>query len=225
MSLKSKIIAKIKEKVKSEGGYNLSNVRINGLAEKIDARVDNEDAIDGEIDTLNELFPFKEMAALDDAKRNAEKKKAEEEDKNDPEPKPAPVDPKPSDKDETPNWMKVYIEKQDQQMTAIQHELSSIKAGNVSKSRRSQLEEKLKDAPEKFKARALRDFDRIKIDSDEDFTDYLADIEQDVADEIQAEADSGAGNDRPMGGVENSGGKVKEATDKELDAVMENFKI
>src|SRR5690606_29161278 len=83
MSLKSKIITKIKEKVKAQG-VNLSNVRINAMAEKLDAIVDNEDDIDGEIDKLDQVFSFKELAALDDAKRSADKKAAEEADKKDP---------------------------------------------------------------------------------------------------------------------------------------------
>lgn len=213
MSLKSKIITKIKEVVKAEGGYNLSNVRINGLADRIDTRVDNEDAIDGEIEALNSLVPFKELATLDDAKRNADKKAAEDEDKTkskDDTEKKADEEKsdKDKDKDETPSWMKAYIEKQDQQMTALQNELANIKAGNTTSSRRSTLEAKLKDAPEKFKARTLRDFDRLKLENDDDFTDYLADIEQDVADEIQAQSDAGLGGDAPTKGF--GGGKLKE---------------
>lgn len=211
MSLKSKIITKLKEKAKALG-VNLSNVRINGLADKLDGLLDNEDDIDGEIDKLDQVLGFKELATLDDAKRNADKKEAEDKDKSKGDPDPAdptdPADPSDKDKDETPKWMKAYIEKQDQQMTALQTELANIKKGNTTSSRRSTLEAKLKDAPEKFKARALRDFDRLKLETDEDFTDYLADIEQDVADEIQAQSDAGLGGDAPASG--SGGGKLKE---------------
>ena len=75
-----------------------------------------------------------------------------------------------------------------------------------------------KDAPEKFKQRTLRDFDRLKIDSDDDFTNYLADVEQDVADEVQAQSDAGLGNDSPARGA--SGGKLK---DDEVSPAMKEI--
>lgn len=205
MSLKSTIITKLKEKAK-ELGANLSNVRINSLAEKLDAIVDSEDAIDGEIEKLDSVFSFKELAALDDAKRNAEKKKAEEGDDDGKKADDKTDKTDATDKtDDTPAWALAMIESN----KALQAEIATIKEGNVSKSRRSQLEAKLQDAPEKFKARTLRDFDRLKLDSDDDFTDYLADIEQDVSDEIQAQSDEGLGNDSPVRGLGGSG-KLKE---------------
>ncbi|QEL01568.1 hypothetical protein FKG96_12375 [Olivibacter sp. LS-1] len=221
--LKATIIKKIKEKCKSEG-INLSNVRINGLADKIDARVDNEDDIDGEIDNLDAVISFRELAALDDAKRNADKLAAEKKDReskdngNDAD----EDDDKPSDKDKTkpkadedmPSWAKSLIESNN----ALKAELTTLKAGGLAQTRRQQLEGKLKDAPEKFKARILRDFDRLKIDSDEDFTNYLADIEQDVADEIQAQADAGLG-DQPVSGI----GTVKKLKDDEVSSEMKEL--
>lgn len=208
MSLKSKIITKLKEKAK-ELGVNLSNVRINGLADKLDGILDNEDDIDAEIDKLDQVLGFKELATLDDAKRNADKKAAADADGTDPDPATPPTDPATppatdKDKDETPAWAQALIDTN----KALQAEVAAIKAGNTTSSRRSTLEAKLKDAPEKFKARTLRDFDRLKLENDEDFTDYLADIEQDVADEIQAQSDAGLGGDAPTKGF--GGGKLKE---------------
>src|SRR5690606_30934623 len=62
-------------------GINLSNVRINRYSDKLDAIVDSEDGIKAEIEKLDSLLDFKELAALDDAKRSADKKAAEEADK------------------------------------------------------------------------------------------------------------------------------------------------
>lgn len=231
MSLKAKIIAKIKEKVKSQGGYNLSNARINSLAEKLDAKVDSEDAIEGEIDNLDELVPFKELAALDDAKRNADKKAAEDADKG----KEAGADAgkeagsegadKDKGKDEMPSWFKQHVETQNKVIETLTTKLSAFEQGNVVQSRRQRLEAKLKDAPEKFKARVLRDFDRLKFDSEDEYTSYEADIEQDIAEEVQANAEAGAVGPRAsgIGGV--NGKEVKPASDKELDAAVSTLKI
>ncbi|MNL51125.1 hypothetical protein D3C87_1741980 [compost metagenome] len=101
--------------------------------------------------------------------------------------------------------------------------VTNLQNGNTAQTRRQQLEAKLKDAPEKFKARALRDFDRLKIDSEEDFTSYLADVEQDVAEEIQADSDRGLGNDAPARSA--GGGKTTEATQGEIDSLFGDIKI
>lgn len=211
MSLKSKIITKLKAYVK-EKGYNLSNARINTLSDRLDTKVDKEDGIDEAIENMDSLVDFKELASLDDAKRNAEKKAAEEADKKDPANPPAdPANPPAPDKkegDEMPAWFKQHTESQNKIIESLTSKITAFEQGNVIQTRRQQLEAKLKDAPEKFKARALRDFDRLKIDSEDDFTSYLADIEQDVADEIQLQSDAGLGVDAPNRGV--GGAKLKE---------------
>lgn len=207
-------------------GVNLSNVRINGLADKLDSLITNEDDIDGEIDKLDQVLGFKELAALDDAKRNADKKAAEEEDKNkDPEKK-DPIEPEKNDpekKDEAPAWFKQHVENQNKVIETLTNTVANLQKGNTIQTRRQQLEAKLKDAPEKFKHRTLRDFDRLKIDSDDDFTSYLADVEQDVADEIQAQSDAGLGNDSPVRGA--SGGKLKDdEVSPEMKEIVEQRK-
>ncbi|MCY4781435.1 hypothetical protein ORI89_17380 [Sphingobacterium sp. UT-1RO-CII-1] len=224
MSLKAKIISKLKAKATTLG-VNLSNVRINGLADKLDAVITNEDDIDGEVDKLDQVLGFKELAALDDAKRNADKKAAEEEDKKDPEKKDT-VDPEkkdPEGKDEAPSWFKAHVESQNKVIETLAATVTNLQKGNTAQSRRQQLEAKLENAPEKFKARTLRDFDRLKIDSDDDFTNYLADVEQDVADEIQAQSDAGLGNDSPPRG--GGGGRLKDdEVSPEMKAIVEQRK-
>lgn len=219
MSLKAQIISKLKAKATALG-VNLSNVRINGLADKLDGLISTEDEIDGEIDKLDQILSFKDLAALDDAKRNADKKAAEDKDKVDPE-NPAKVDPPApveKDKDEAPAWFKAHVENQNKVIENLTSTVANLQQGNTIQTRRQQLETKLKDAPEKFKARALRDFDRLKIDSDEDFTSYLADVEQDVAEEVQAASDAGLGNDAP--GRSAGGGKLK---DDEVSPAMKDI--
>jgi len=99
-----------------------------------------------------------------------------------------------------------------------QETISGFNRNDAAPTRRQQLESKLNDAPERFKARTLRNFDRLKIDGDEDFTNYLADIEQDVADEIQAQADAGLG-DQPVSGI----GTVKKLKDDEVSPEMKEL--
>lgn len=229
MSLKSKIISKLKEKAKSLK-INLSNVRINGLADKLDSIVDNEDDIDGEIDKLDSILSFKELATLDDAKRNADRLAAEQEDEDEdqdddePETQPNEQPDKKKNKsvetnnDEMPAWFKAQVESQNKVIEGLTNQLTTFQKQGTAKTRRELLESKIKDAPEKFKSRTLRDFDRLKIETDEDFEDYLADIEQDVADEIQFAADAGLGIDSPTGGI--GGQKLK---DDEVSPAMKQL--
>ncbi len=228
MSLKSKIIAKLKAKATAVGAANLSNVRINGLADKLDAIVTNEDDIDGEIDKLDQLFSFKEMASLDDAKRNAESKAGEEEDaakaaqaKKEADEKAAAEEAaKAAGKtaDQAPSWFNTYVENQNKVIETLTSTISSIQKGSVTQTRRQQLEAKLDKAPERFKTRTLRDFELLKLESDDDFNNYLANIEQDVADEIQAASDAGLGADAPS--LSGRGGKLK---DDEVSPAMQEI--
>lgn len=229
MSLKAKIIAKLKEKATAVGASNLSNVRINGFADALDAIITSEDEIDGEVDKLDQLVKLKELALLDDVKRNADNNKAGEDDeatkaakaKKEADEKAAAEEAaKAAGKggDEMPGWFKTHVEGQNKIIEGLTNSLATIQHGSLIQTRRQQLETKLKDAPEKFKARALRDFDRLKIDSDEDFTSYLADVEQDVAEEVQAASDAGLGNDAP--GRSAGGGKLK---DDEVSPAMKDI--
>ncbi len=229
MSLKAKIIAKLKAKATAVGASNLSNVRINGFADKLDAIVTSEDEIDGEVDKLDQIFSFKELASLDDVKRNADNKSAGEEDeatkaakaKKEADEKAAAEEAaKAAGKtgDQAPSWFNTYVENQNKVIETLTNTISSIQKGSVAQTRRQQLEAKLEKAPERFKTRTLRDFDILKLDSDDDFNNYLANIEQDVADEIQAASDAGLGADAPsLGG---RGGKLK---DDEVSPAMQEI--
>lgn len=79
------------------------------------------------------------------------------------------------------------------QLKPLQDELSGYKAADVSKQRRSTLEEKLKDAPEKFKSKILKDYDRMSFDSDETFNEYLTETETDLTEFNQELANQGLG--------------------------------
>ncbi len=79
------------------------------------------------------------------------------------------------------------------QLKPLQEELSSYKAADVSKQRRTTLEEKLKDAPEKFKSKILKDYDRMSFDSDDIFNEYLTETETDLTEFNQELANQGLG--------------------------------
>ena len=62
-----------------------------------------------------------------------------------------------------------------QAINPLQVELTELKAGKLSGSRKEELSKLLADAPTSFKAPILKAFDKIKFDSDEDFDKFKND--------------------------------------------------
>lgn len=83
----------------------------------------------------------------------------------------------------------------------IQQELSVFKGQKTLETRKQTLEAKLKDAPEKIKAKILKDFGRMNFEKDEDFDAYLTETETDLAEFNQELANQNLGaHGRPQRG-------------------------
>jgi len=128
MSLKIKIAARLKAKA---AGVNLSQKRIDAIVLSAEnGLTDNSDdaAIDANLDVINELTPFKEIAALDDHQRAKDKKiadnkeaarlKAIEEGKT----------PKPKLPGDMPEYMKTFLTAQAAQNKVLQVKLPPSQA-------------------------------------------------------------------------------------------------
>ena len=77
----------------------------------------------------------------------------------------------------------------------FQEELSGYKAANIAKSRLQSLNERLASCKdENFKNQTLKDFARMKFDTDDDFNEYLAEKVKDIATANQNKADTELGN-------------------------------
>ena len=79
------------------------------------------------------------------------------------------------------------------QLKPLQDELSNYKAADVNKQRRATLEGKLKDAPEKFRNKILKDYDRMNFENDDVFNEYLTETETDLTEFNQDLANQGLG--------------------------------
>jgi hypothetical protein len=89
----------------------------------------------------------------------------------------------------------------------LQTELSAIKGDKTLETRKQALESKLKDVPENFKAKVLKDFARMNFEKDEDFNTYLTETDTDIAALNQELANTGLGQH----GVPNLLGKKDDA--------------
>jgi len=103
----------------------------------------------------------------------------------------------------------------------LQKELAGFKAGEVTKTRLQSLTEKLSVCTdETFKAKILKDFGRMKFETDDEFNEYLSDTETDIASANQNAADNSLGGMTfPFNGKGNAGGKP--VSQDEIKEIME----
>lgn len=168
--MKEKIKARLKAKF---SGVNLSQKRQDAIADKIAKKLsdDSDDAaVDEALDDYNEIFSFADIAKADDRSRTEEaKKKAEEEAAR----KKKDETPEPPAGDDTPAWAKTLIETN----SKLTERLNALESGKTAELRRTTLEAKLKDVPEKLKNNYLKQFDRMSFKDDEDFNSFVAETE------------------------------------------------
>jgi hypothetical protein len=223
MSLKIKIAARLKAKA---AGVNLSQKRIETIvarAEKGGLTDESDDtAIDAQLDIINELTPFTEMASFDDHQRAKAKKEADEKEAKrlaDIEAGKTPEVELPND---APEWMKVFMANQAATTKVLTDQIAALSGDKIAKTRRDLYAKSLEGTSDAFKTKALKDFDRMNFKDDEDFNSYLTEATEDAKVFIQDEANGVLGNDRPAGG---KGGNVntKEASKEEVDSVLDKI--
>lgn len=203
---------KFKERFKAKfPKVNLTATRLDSILDKLDAKTDNEDDIDSQLDALNELMPFADIAKQDDRIRDLEAKT-----KTPKKPEATPENKDDESGDENP-LVKSLMEK----LNGIEQQLSAINGEKITGSRKEKLSEKLKDAPESYKNKILKDFGRMKFESDEEFEEYLTESENDLAAFVQEQSNSGLGKDRPF--ANSSKGANQEASKEEIEAIVDNI--
>ena len=183
--MKEKILQALKNKYANLG---FSAKAFEGMAEYLAITVTEEDQIDNA--TSGAEIVLKGFQGDADKRVNDAVAKAKAENqKPNPTPEPNPANPKPEDpKDDTPSWAKSLIESH----KALQTELTAIKAGKTTETRKSIFEKKLeKVSNPKLKATMLKDFERIPFDSDDDFQSYLTEKESDISKIIQEQSNQG----------------------------------
>lgn len=107
----------------------------------------------------------------------------------------------------------------------LKTELETFKGQKTNETRLQKLSGKLSSCnDEVFKTRVLKDFGRMKEMSDEEFDEYLTETETDIVTVNQNVVNSSLSSfGKPM--IKTNQGGSKEASDEELDAVMEKLPI
>ncbi|NII81740.1 MULTISPECIES: hypothetical protein [unclassified Pedobacter] len=229
MTLKERITARLKAKAAGEKA-NLSQKRLDAIvlrAEKGLTDESDDTAIDANIDAINELTPFKEIAAMDDHQRAKEAKEKAEKEKTEKEAaEKAAKEGKVELPDDAPAWMKTFMEAQAAQTKALTDQIAAFSGEKVATTRREQYAKTLEGTSEAYKTEALKDFDRLSFKDDADYQEWATGKAESVKAFIQDEANNGLGIDRPAGGAGGSNASTKkEATEAEVDAAFANIRI
>ncbi len=207
------------------GGVQLSAARVDELAKRLDGKVENEDQVKEKLSVFNDLLPFSDIAKEDDRQRSLNSeleklKKGAGKSEEKVEGGAGEGGSSGAGTEDVPAWAKAIIEGN----KAVTEKLAALEGQKVVNDRKSLIQAKLKDADEAYSAKVVRDFGRMSFADDAAFEEYLADVEADYASHVQATAESKLGNDAPFAGLD-KGGRVKEASQAEIDALFGDIKI
>lgn len=213
--MKEKLLAALKAKYKSLG---FSDKAINGVLGYLEKTVTEEDKIDEAVDGVEDLL--KAFQAEVDSRVSKAVETAKAKPAGDPQKKEGddpkqdnPANP-PAD---TPEWAKGLLTT----VQTLTQEINTLKSGKTADTRKSQLEEALKDSSDAFKNTTLKAFGRMQFKDDEEFNAYLEEVKTDSADFVQTEANNGLSQSKPP--VKSNGGNSKVATKEEAKTIVDSI--
>lgn len=93
----------------------------------------------------------------------------------------------PEKKDDTPEWMKPLVA----QISNLVGEINVLKGDKITKTRTEKLEAILKDTPDIYRNTVLKSFNRAAFKDDEDFENYLKEVQEESKTVIQEGREKG----------------------------------
>jgi hypothetical protein len=211
--MKSKILQALKPKVASLG---FTNEELESVAEQISETLQedaDEDQINAGIDAVIPYLKLSQSAATRIV--NAQKKKVEK-----PKKKESPASPEAETESENPdedkfNKLLAVIEEQNKKIDSLINK-------DQKATRRSIFESKLKELPPELRATKLKDFERMSFQDQEDFDNYISEVEEDIPTILQGLANT---NLSATGKPFKSGALKNEATDDEVKNILNKFDL
>lgn len=174
-----------------------ANVANNLILEEDATEEDVNAAIEKAIDAV---VPFLELTqkvssrVINDYKKTTVKPVEDEEDETE---STQPKKQKQTKEDQTPEWAQLLVK----QIEKLEGELTAVKAEKTANTRKDKLNAILKDAGS-YGSRTMKNFAKMKFESDEEFEDFLEDVQADLEAYNQEQANIGLGK---MGGSPNLG--------------------
>lgn len=211
--MKKNILARLKPKAASLG---FNKQELEGAAAVIAGNFNSEEeatdeAIDAQIDAV---LPFLKLGQQH-ATRLANKPTPKP-DGNDGDPKPpvTPQNPPKTDDKNVPEWAKALIASNE----SLAKEITTLKADKTVSTRKQQLEAILKDSG-KFGERTLKNFAKMNFESDEEFEEFLSDVEADLEEYQQDEGNETLSTVTKPPGTGDRKTTVKPLSDKEVEEI------
>lgn len=208
--MKLKVLESMKPKVAS---FGFSKESIESFANQI-AEDLKDDATDEEIDArIDAVIPFFKISQSEITRVvNHKKSKTVDVPPKENQPK-EPEEPKePTDK----------LDKLFKLIEAQNQAIANLTNKEVTKTRKAIYEEKLKPLPAALQKSLLKKFERISFKDNEDFDEFLAEEEKDIPEIAKAHSESKLDE---MGKPIRGGFTKKEATDAEVDDIINNLNI
>lgn len=244
MTIKERIAKRLKPKVKQFGFskkvFKSVAAKVADKLEDIDENASEEDINSKVDDAIEEIMPYLALAQSTANEQLSEWKKGlqknyetddeddDDSDDDDPSETTRNRSTKSNRSKNANNGNYGQSKEMKEMMAAIKtltNEVSSLKAGKTADTRRGKLESLLKDTGV-FGKRTLKNFSRMNFNNEDEFEEYLSEIEEDLKAYNQERADAGlstAGN--PPGGKDGCKQESKEEgfTDADIDKIMANF--
>lgn len=228
--MKEKIFQALKTKFKNLG---FGDKAFEGVAAFLATTITEEDQIETGISGVEPLLKSFQgdidkrvndavTKAKTDAKAEAEEELKKKQQKQDP-PTPPTGGKEESESKDSAEQLKALLADVTQPLLetvqALQTELQMIKSTKTTETRKSRLEEALKESTPKYKETILKAFARMNFDKDEDFEAYLDEVTEDAKGFVQDEADQSLAGIAKPGGIK-GGKQTKEATQEELNELL-----
>lgn len=236
MDRKQQVLLKLKPKVKA---FGFNKKELMSVAAKIADNLTSEDDaseedVNAEIDTqIDAVLPYLQVSQSfanrvieENRKKNDDDDETGDDDDNEPsnpanrQPGSNKKNPKNKGKnDDAPEWAKGMM----QTIETLTGKISALEGEKLTTSRKAKLEALLKDAGT-FGTRTLKSFNKMNFENDEEFEEFLSEVEEDLKAYNQERADAGLSTmgTPPAAG----GGKPKESeviTDSQLKELVDSF--
>lgn len=236
MDRKQQVLLKLKPKVKA---FGFNKKELMSVAAKIADNLTSEDDasdedVNAEIDTqIDAVLPYLQVSQSfanrvieENRKKNGDDDETDDDDDDESsnptnrQPGSNKKNPKNKGKnDDAPEWAKGMM----QTIETLTGKISALEGEKLTTSRKAKLEALLKDAGT-FGTRTLKSFNKMNFENDEEFEEFLSEVEEDLKAYNQERADAGLSTmgTPPAAG----GGKPKESeviTDSQLKELVDSF--
>lgn len=233
--MKKKLIAAIQAKF-----VGIDDNTAERLAKRILAKseaITNDDEVQVAVDaiTLSDVLKSVNDFSADEAVKRYEEKYGLEKGVKKETPKPEEPKPevKPEEKKDTPpaekpdpmaafkEMFSAFQKELNQKLQTVSDDVAAMKTGRIAEGRKAKLADAIKDLKDSQK----KPYGRIKVDgmTDDEFNDFLSEVKEEVNDIISENRASGGVITPALGGKHTPSGPVKEATDAEIQALVDKF--